>query len=68
MWTKLDKGSHVDKVVMWINWICGQSGYVDKVDMWTKWLSKGSLLESINKRQGSLVKTSFLSILKIYYR
>jgi hypothetical protein len=25
-WTKLDKGGYVDKVVMWIKWICGQSG------------------------------------------
>jgi hypothetical protein len=28
-WTKLDKGGHVDKMVMWIKWICGQSGLVD---------------------------------------
>jgi hypothetical protein len=44
---------------MWTN------GYVDKVDMWTKCPSGcflGSYLESINKRQGSLVKISLLSI------
>jgi hypothetical protein len=47
-WTKLDIGGYVDKVIMWIKWICGQSGEVDP--------SKGSYLESINKRQGSLVR------------
>ena len=47
-WTNLDKGGYVDKVVLWIKWICGKSGQVDP--------SKGSYLESIKKTQGYLVK------------